>query len=66
MDSNDKLKVVSVRKWQKHGGNEGRYVLRKETLTIIHIDQEEDYGGKQTHSDNYATDNNSFISNTSF
>lgn len=38
MDSNDKLKVVSVRKWQKHGGNDGRYVLRKETLTIIHVD----------------------------
>lgn len=36
MASSDKLKVVSVRRWQPHGGNDGRYVLKKETLTIVH------------------------------
>lgn len=36
MASGDKLKVVSVRRWQPHGGNDGRYVLKKETLSIIH------------------------------
>lgn len=36
MGADDKLKVVSVRRWQPHGSNDGRYVLKKETLTIVH------------------------------
>ena len=35
MSSNNSLKVVTVLRWQHHGSNDGTYVIRSESLTII-------------------------------